>query len=379
MKTRLSTNSAPAAQAGRTEIENEIRIVTAHPVVIGILETTSVLLAVLNQRRQILAVNNAFLAALKVREPGEVLGLRPGEAIKCIHSQDMPGGCGTGALCSTCGTAIAIVSALTGSQPVEKKCVLTVRGDGKTRDLCFGVKAHPILIRKERFILLFLQDITEQERKAGLERAFFHDLINVIMGIQGAAQMMALEKGRRTREWSERIGRMAARLQAEVAIQQTLSQASPGKYVPHIEEMSVAGLVEELREIVSHHPEARNKGFAVRTPLPRRRLKTDVSLLLRVLGNMLTNAFEATEEGGQVRFWAEAGRKAVRFYVWSRAAIAPEVSPRVFQRHFSTKPGNGRGIGTSAMKLLGEEYLGGAVDFTSSAARGTVFRITLPQ
>jgi signal transduction histidine kinase len=241
------------------------------------------------------------------------------------------------------------------------------------------VKAHPILIRKARFILLFLQDITEQERKAGLERAFFHDLINVIMGIQGAAQLMALEKGRRTREWSERIGRMAARLQAEVAIQHALSQAAPGKYIPPVEEMSVAGLVEELREIVSHHLAARNKCFAVRTPLPRRRLKTNVSLLLRVLGNMLTNAFEATEEGGRVRFWAEAGRKATRFCVWNRAAIGPEVSPRVFQRYFSTKPGNGRGIGSFTMKLLGEEYLGGVVDFTSSAAGGTVFRITLPQ
>jgi hypothetical protein len=379
MKVRFSTHFAPAARSSKAEIEEEIRIVTAHPVVTGILETTSVLLAVLNQRRQILAVNNAFLAALQVRDPGEVLGLRPGEAIKCIHSQDMPGGCGTGALCSTCGAAIAVVACLTGSPPVEKKCVLTVRGNGKTRDLCFGAKAHPIFIRKERFILLFLQDITEQERKAGLERAFFHDLINVIMGIQGAAQLMALEKGRWTREWSERIGRMAARLQAEVAIQHALSQTAPGKYIPHIEEMSVAGLVEELREIVSHHPVARNKGFAVRTRLPRRRLKTDVSLLLRVLGNMLTNAFEATEEGGQVRFWAEAGRKAVRFCVWNRATIGPEVSPRVFQRYFSTKPGNGRGIGSFTMKLLGEEYLGGAVDFTSSAARGTVFRITLPQ
>jgi signal transduction histidine kinase len=55
-----------------------------------------------------------------------------------------------------------------------------------------------------------------------------------------------------------------------------------------------------------------------------------------------------------------------------------EIAMRVFQRHFTTKQGTGRGLGTYAMKLLGERHLGGTVDFESDAASGTVFRIALP-
>lgn len=39
----------------------------------------------------------------------------------------------------------------------------------------------------------------------------------------------------------------------------------------------------------------------------------------------------------------------------------------------------GRGIGTYSMKLLGEHYLRGQVDFTSDEANGTIFTITLPR
>lgn len=44
----------------------------------------------------------------------------------------------------------------------------------------------------------------------------------------------------------------------------------------------------------------------------------------------------------------------------------------------ATKEQTGRGLGTFSMKLLGEEILGGRVEFTSSAQNGTVFKLDLP-
>jgi signal transduction histidine kinase len=69
----------------------------------------------------------------------------------------------------------------------------------------------------------------------------------------------------------------------------------------------------------------------------------------------------------------------VTFSVWNRAAIAPEVRPRIFQRNFSSKGESGRGLGTYSVKLLGETLLGAQVDFTTSAAAGTEFRVRLPR
>ena len=57
----------------------------------------------------------------------------------------------------------------------------------------------------------------------------------------------------------------------------------------------------------------------------------------------------------------------------------PEPSQlQVFQRSFSTK-GRGRGIGTYSMKMLTEEYLGGAISFRSSEREGTTFNVILPR
>ncbi len=66
------------------------------------------------------------------------------------------------------------------------------------------------------------------------------------------------------------------------------------------------------------------------------------------------------------------------FRVWNSGTVPVVVVPRIFQRHFSTKHGQGRGQGTYAMKLFGEQLLGGRVSFTSSAPEGTWFEIALP-
>jgi signal transduction histidine kinase len=107
-------------------------------------------------------------------------------------------------------------------------------------------------------------------------------------------------------------------------------------------------------------------------------VRADPSLLLRVLANMVTNALEATPEGGAVAAGARATAGRVEFFVHNAAAIPPEIRPRIFQRSFSTKARQGRGLGTYGMKLLGERYLGGEVDFTTGESAGTEFRLRLP-
>jgi len=58
--------------------------------------------------------------------------------------------------------------------------------------------------------------------------------------------------------------------------------------------------------------------------------------------------------------------------------LADEVRLRIFQRHFTTKKGVGRGIGTFSMKFFGEQFLKGRIAFTSAPDEGTVFRLTIP-
>ena len=67
------------------------------------------------------------------------------------------------------------------------------------------------------------------------------------------------------------------------------------------------------------------------------------------------------------------------FAVHRPAVMPEEVQLQMFQRSFSTKGQPGRGIGTYSMKLLGERYLGGQVQFDSRPPEGTTFTLSLPK
>ena len=138
------------------------------------------------------------------------------------------------------------------------------------------------------------------------------------------------------------------------------------------------GLAGILRERFVGHPESQGKTLIVRFPEPPLPVCTDESILVGILSNMMVNALEATMAGDTVEIAFTLGGGAPTFAVKNPGAIAEDVASRIFERSFSTKSEPGHGLGTYSMRLLGEQYLGGAVSFTTSAADGTVFRLVLP-
>jgi signal transduction histidine kinase len=93
---------------------------------------------------------------------------------------------------------------------------------------------------------------------------------------------------------------------------------------------------------------------------------------------MLLNALEATNEGGRVVFRTLVGKSQLEWQVWNSAVIPESIQLRVFQKYFTTKHDDGRGLGTYAMKLFGEDCLGGKVSFRSAVGKGTTFSFSLP-
>jgi len=104
---------------------------------------------------------------------------------------------------------------------------------------------------------------------------------------------------------------------------------------------------------------------------------TDLSLLKRVLLNMLKNALEATEPGKDIKFSMLYDSDDVVFKVWNPFVMADKVKSQIFQRSFSTK-GPGRGIGVYSMRLITEQYLKGSVSFESEDGMGTEFVVRIP-
>lgn len=373
----METQFAPAERSDERQLRLDIESVTHHPVVTTLLQTASGLLAVLNEHRQIVSVNEAFLRMLGVDEPEKIFGLRPGEAVLCAHAQDTPGGCGTSRYCATCGAAVAILASLDRNRPEERKCIATVIRNGEGIELCFRVRSAPVLLGDRRFLLLFLQDITVAQRWAESERVFFHDLNNLLTGLQGAAELLVSGDPHTAPRMTAMLHDLCHRMTRQVELQRMLLREELSDYQLTLEETSVSAFVDQLARLFANHPLARGKQLVIGR-VPGKRFTTDLALLQRILVNMLTNAFEATPPDGDVKLWLEAEQHALVFCVWNRVHIPDEVRMRIFQRHFSTKGESGRGLGTYAMKLLGERVLGGQVSFTSTGQDGTTFRFRLP-
>jgi signal transduction histidine kinase len=371
----MDTYFAAPSRATARELADEIRMVSTNPVVSGLLHTISGLVAILDEHRQIVAVNDSLLQMLGIDDAEHALGLRPGEALNCIHAEDEPAGCGTGLWCTTCDAAISIVACLSDNIPAERICALSARRAGKLVDLALQVQCQPIHIEGRRFAIILLQDISVEQRRAALERTFFHDVNNMLSSLIQASDLLVEQC---SSELAKPVYDMAWRLYKEVAIQHSLSTSGSSTYRPTWHKCKADQIITELQRFFGSHPAANQKQVEFLTEVPDIDFTTDVSALQRVISNMILNALEATPAGGLVKMWINEENNGLVFKVWNDGVIPDDIARRIFQRNFSTKAQAGRGIGTYSMKLLGEEVLGGAVSFTSNQERGTVFRLAHP-
>jgi PAS domain S-box-containing protein len=109
----------------------------------------------------------------------------------------------------------------------------------------------------------------------------------------------------------------------------------------------------------------------------------DDGVFAQILANLMSNAAKFSPDGGAVKVWAERdGAQAVLLVRDNGNGIPAELQPRLFDRY--TQAGSGErgqghssGLGLSIVKAQ-VERLGGKIDFETSPAQGTCFRVSLP-
>jgi signal transduction histidine kinase len=338
------------------------------------LDALPVMAMILNYNRQIIAANKTCMAVLNATIDN-IIGKRPGEAVGCVRASEGPNGCGTARHCSACGAVNAILESQHTQIHVSRECRVLVKTSAGTDALDLKFTASPLTIENERFILTVVEDISQEKRLAVFQRAFFHDVFNTVGCIKGYIQFFEFETSEDP-ELRQRLADLTDQLIDEIQSQRDLLQAESNKLETRSEPVKTRELLEKLRGQYLKHPAAKDR-LIVLGPRWDETISTDRRLLLRVLGNMLKNALEATAPGGIVTLDCLADTEAMTFTVHNAEVMPETVQLQIFQRSFSTKASSGRGIGTYSMKLFGERCLGGQVDFTSQNPDGTTFRLTL--
>ncbi len=369
---------APAERVSIGEIHGAFDLLKAQTPYDVVLNLMPGIALIVNRSRQVLFANSATLTGLGLT-PEDVLGARPGEILNCVHSKEMPGGCGTSEACWTCGVVNAILEAFDTGKKTAKECRIATSSPGKGANLDILATAVPISTGKDRFVLVSLDDISDSKRRQVLEHLFFHDIMNSIASIQAGISLLGMDAGPdpHNAEYLARLASATENLIDEVRQQRELLTMENGDLEMESAEINLTAFVREIIRNIELGDFSKDNRIDLRDGSPDLMIATDPVLLRRVIGNMLKNALEASAKGDPITLEIGTGGGKAEIAVHNSSFIPRDIQLQVFQRSFSTK-GRGRGIGTYSMRMLTVDYLKGEIGFSSDEAEGTRFRILLP-
>ncbi len=183
-KKKKNTWYAPAERADRGTVLEQHQNFQENQLLIQTLESIKTAVLILNKHRQIVFANTAFIDLLEATDLSSILGLRVGEALQCVYSAEMAGGCGTSEYCRECGAVRAMLNSLNLKMDVQD-CRITLKEENRALDL--RVMAAPMELTGQPFTVFTIIDIASEKRsRAG--KTFLHDVKNTagLPGIQPA-------------------------------------------------------------------------------------------------------------------------------------------------------------------------------------------------
>jgi two-component system NtrC family sensor kinase len=242
------------------------------------------------------------------------------------------------------------------------------------------------------------QLLVRQEKLASLGRlaaGLAHELNNPLSSVAGFAE--ALQRRVETEEISDpsalaEVGQYVTMIQNEVAraaaiVRRLLDFARQRE--PAFNVVDVYDVVLNAVSFVERQASLENQQVVV-VPFPDGSVvQADAQMLQQVLLNLLTNALDAIESGGEIRIYAHHRREVIEpafkqewldvFVSDTGSGISPENLPRVFDPFFTTKEvGKGTGLGLAISQSLVEQHKGSIEVRSEGIGKGTVVIVSLP-
>lgn len=337
-------------------------------------DSLSEFVTILNKNRQIVFCNQPLISYLEVIDVNEIIGKRPGEALRCQHSNINLGGCGTTEFCTMCGANRAIKQSQKGKENIQE-CRIICNPDTKAMDL--SVHATPFTYNDEQFTIFALTNIGNEKRRIVLENLFFHDILNMVGGLLGYSELLKDASTEEAKEFAPIINQLVSNLSDQISTQRELTNAEHNSITVSPITIHSTSLLESIILSLKMHSVSNDKSIVIDSCSEDFIFVSDKHILHRVIGNLVKNALEATTVNSTVKISCKRIETEAYFSVHNCEVIPHEVQLQIFQRSFSTK-GDGRGLGTYSVKLFTEQYLRGNASFVSNNDEGTIFTIILP-
>ena len=133
----------------------------------SIFENVPVAMILVDRDRRVRKVNRSTVEFMD-RPAEQMVGLRGGEALRCLHSLDDPKGCGFGPFCETCPVRRTVMATFeTGESHFRVEAELPFDRAEKEELLTFLVSTAVIDNPEGRLVLVCIEDITDRRRAEG--------------------------------------------------------------------------------------------------------------------------------------------------------------------------------------------------------------------
>ena len=174
----------------------------------------------------------------------------------------------------------------------------------------------------------------------------------------------------------ETVEAEATRLERLVGDILDLAKLDTHRFAVTREEVDMGTLLDQAYE--TYRDEARRRNIDYRRETTDRPVITsDGDRVLQVVGNLISNAFQATPDGGTVSLELAQRNGSVHVAVQdSGPGIPAEKRERLF-RPFISESGGGTGLGLAIAKEL-SNALGGRLELRSEVGKGSRFELVLP-
>ncbi|MFQ6094007.1 MAG: PAS domain S-box protein, partial [bacterium] len=130
----------------------------------AIFDNTPVVMALMDRERRVRKVNRATVE-FTGRPVEEMIGLRAGEALRCLHSLDDPKGCGFGPFCEICPVRRTVLDTFeTGNNHYQVEAKLPFDRGEKQEELNLLVSTTPLSVSESQMVLVCVEDITEHKQ-----------------------------------------------------------------------------------------------------------------------------------------------------------------------------------------------------------------------
>jgi len=102
---------------------------------------------------------NAAASAIVTQERQDVLRRRTGEVLSCLHSTDVPEGCGRGEHCRNCIVRNSVNDAMSGQATIRRRTRMELHYAGQVHEFYALVSATPFQHGGADLVLLVIEDM----------------------------------------------------------------------------------------------------------------------------------------------------------------------------------------------------------------------------